>query len=76
MIFVIATFIVIATATNINSNNSMSYVFCLYPILKVGNPFIFFKAATIQYAEYKEETGNSAGDKPQLRKVIQFNIGF
>ena len=40
------------------------------------NPFIFFKAATIQYAEYKAETGNAAGDKTELRKVIQFNLGF
>jgi len=40
------------------------------------NPLIFFRGLSIQYADYKVETGNSAGDKPERRKTLQVNLGF
>ena len=40
------------------------------------NPLIFFRGLSIQYADYKVETGNSAGDKPERRRTLQVNLGF
>jgi hypothetical protein len=40
------------------------------------NPFIFFRGLNIQYAVYKTETGDKIGDRPDIRKVLQINLGF
>ena len=40
------------------------------------NPLIFFKALTIQYAEYTIDTGEKKGDLLEKRKLIQINLGF
>ena len=40
------------------------------------NPLIFFRGLSIQYADYRVETGNSAGDKPERRRTLQVNLGF
>ena len=40
------------------------------------NPLIFFRGLSIQYADYKVETGNSAGDKPERRRTLQVILGF
>ena len=40
------------------------------------NPLIFFRGLSIQYADYKVETGNAAGDKPERRRTLQVNLGF
>ena len=40
------------------------------------NPLIFFRGLSIQYADYKVETGNSAGDRPERRRTLQVNLGF
>ena len=40
------------------------------------NPFIFFRVFNIQFAVYKTETGDKIGDRPDKRRVLQFNLGF
>ena len=40
------------------------------------NPLIFFKALTIEYAEYTIDTGEKKGDLLEKRKLIQINLGF
>ena len=40
------------------------------------NPLIFFKALTLQYAEYTITKGDTLGEIKEKRKVFQINLGF
>ena len=40
------------------------------------NPLIFFKALTLQYAEYTITKGDILGEIKEKRKVFQINLGF
>ena len=40
------------------------------------NPLIFFKALTLQYAEYTIIKGSRFGEMKEKRKVFQINLGF
>ena len=40
------------------------------------NPLIFFKAMTLQYAEYTIIKGSRLGEMKEKRKVFQINLGF
>ena len=40
------------------------------------NPLIFFKAMTLQYAEYTIIKGSRFGEMKEKRKVFQINLGF
>jgi len=40
------------------------------------NPFIFVRFLNIQLAVYKTETGDTIGERPDKRRVLQINFGF
>ena len=40
------------------------------------NPFIFVRFLNIQLAVYKTETGDTIGERPEKRRVLQINFGF